>query len=169
MPPVTLRPLRQSDLDYFDLWDAPEADPFNFFGFRTPHRARAAFAESGLISAESGMLLVIDADGRTVGDVGWHHEEYGPGGQSRAYNIGVRLLPERRGQGLGGPAQRQLADYLFATYLVNRVEAFTDVENTAEQRALEKAGFTREGTLRGAQWRDGAWHDLAAYSRLRND
>ena len=169
MPDVTLRPLLASDLDYFDLWGTPEADPFNFFGFRTPHRVRAHFAESGLISAESGMLLVVDADGRTVGDVGWHAEEYGPGPQSRAYNIGVRLLPERRGQGLGGPAQRQLADYLLATYPVNRVEAFTDVENTAEQRALEKAGFTREGVLRGAQWRDGAFHDLVSYSFVRGD
>jgi RimJ/RimL family protein N-acetyltransferase len=168
VPPVTLRPLRESDLGYFDLWTAPDVDPFNFFGFRTPHRVRAAFAENGLISPDAGML-VVDADDEVVGDVGWHVEEYGPGWQSRAYNIGVRLLPERRGQGLGGPAQRMLADYLFATYPVNRVEAFTDVENIREQRALEKAGFTREGVLRGAQWRDGSWHDLVAYSRLRDD
>jgi len=169
VPPVTLRPLRESDLEYFDLWATPEADLFNYFGFRTPHRFRAGFAEDGLISAEAGMVIVVDADGKVVGDVGWHAQEYGPGTQSRAYNIGVRLLPERRGQGLGGPAQRELADYLFATYLVNRVEASTDVENRAEQRALEKAGFTREGVLRGAQWRDGAWHDLVSYSRLRTD
>ena len=169
MPSVSLRPVRESDLEYFDLWGTPEADVFNFFGFRTPHRARRAFAENGLISAEGGMLLVVDDDGRVIGDVGWHAEEYGPGVQSRAYNIGVRLLPERRGQGIGGPAQRQLADYLLATYPVNRVEAFTDVENTAEQRALEKAGFTREGVLRGAQWRDGAFHDLVSYSFVRGD
>ena len=169
MPSVSLRPVREPDLEYFDLWGSPEADVFNFFGFRTPHRARRAFAENGLISAEGGMLLVVDDDGQVIGDVGWHAEEYGPGVQSRAYNIGVRLLPERRGQGIGGPAQRQLADYLLATYPVNRVEAFTDVENTAEQRALEKAGFTREGVLRGAQWRDGAFHDLVSYSFVRGD
>jgi RimJ/RimL family protein N-acetyltransferase len=166
---VTLRPLRESDLPYFDLWADPETDVFNFFGHRTPRRARAAFTENGLLSPEQGMLLVVDDAGQVVGDVGWHVEEYGPGVQSRAYNIGIRLLPERRGQGMGGPAQRMLADYLFATYLVNRVEAFTDVENRPEQRALEKAGFTREGILRGSQWRDGSWHDLVSYSRLRSD
>src|SRR3712207_306813 len=87
VPSVSLRPVRESDLEYFDLWGTPEADPFNFFGFRTPHRARRAFAENGLISAEGGMLLVLDGDGQVVGDVGWHAEEYGPGVQSRAYNI----------------------------------------------------------------------------------
>ena len=52
---------------------------------------------------------------------------------------------------------------------MNRVEAHTDVENIAEQRALAKAGFTREGTTRGAQWRDGDYHDGYLYSILRAD
>jgi aminoglycoside 6'-N-acetyltransferase len=50
-----------------------------------------------------------------------------------------------------------------------RVEAQTDVTNLAEQRALEKAGFTREGVLRKAQWRGGAYHDLVVYSKLRGE
>ena len=62
-----------------------------------------------------------------------------------------------------------LARYLFDTYTVERVEASTDVENTGEQRALERAGFTREGILRHAQWRAGAWHDLVLYSKLRGE
>ena len=37
------------------------------------------------------------------------------------------------------------------------------------QRALEKAGFTREGVLRKAQWRNGDWHDLVVYSKLRGE
>jgi RimJ/RimL family protein N-acetyltransferase len=38
-----------------------------------------------------------------------------------------------------------------------------------EQRALEKAGFTREGVLRQAQWRSGGWHDQVMYSKLRGE
>ena len=53
---------------------------------------------------------------------------------------------------------------------MHRVEASTDVTNLAEQRALEKAGFTREGVLRGAQHRaDGVHHDLVGYAILRTD
>ena len=52
---------------------------------------------------------------------------------------------------------------------MERLEASTDVDNAAEQRALDKAGFTREGVLRSAQFRDGTFHDLVLYSRLRGD
>ena len=76
------------------------------------------------------------------------------------WNIGIDLIPEGRGQGYGTEAQRLLADYLFAATEVNRVEASTDVENLPEQRSLEKAGFIREGVVRGAQFRAGTYHDL---------
>ena len=50
-----------------------------------------------------------------------------------------------------------------------RIEAATEVGNVAEQRALEKAGFTREGVLRSTGWRDGAYRDGVWYSMLRSD
>jgi RimJ/RimL family protein N-acetyltransferase len=85
----------------------------------------------------------------------------------RALNIGISLLPGHRGRGYGSAAQRALAEYLFATTLVERIEAETDVENVAEQRALERAGFTREGVLRHAQFHVGRWRDTVIYSVLR--
>jgi RimJ/RimL family protein N-acetyltransferase len=50
---------------------------------------------------------------------------------------------------------------------VNRLEAGTDLENIAEQRALEKAGFEREGVARQSQYRDGRYRDMVMFSRLR--
>jgi RimJ/RimL family protein N-acetyltransferase len=44
-----------------------------------------------------------------------------------------------------------------------------DATNVAEQRALEKAGFTREGILRGTTFRQGRWHDQVMYSVLREE
>jgi RimJ/RimL family protein N-acetyltransferase len=35
--------------------------------------------------------------------------------------------------------------------------------------ALEKAGFAREGILRHAQFREGGFHDLVLYSKLRGE
>jgi len=40
------------------------------------------------------------------------------------------------------------ADYLLQTLPIARDEAETDITNLAEQRALETAGFVREGVLR---------------------
>jgi RimJ/RimL family protein N-acetyltransferase len=51
----------------------------------------------------------------------------------------------------------------------NRVEVHTDIENVAEQRALGAAGFQREGLIRGAQWRDGAYRDGYLYAITRQD
>ncbi|MGH3167943.1 MAG: GNAT family N-acetyltransferase, partial [Trebonia sp.] len=59
--------------------------------------------------------------------------------------------------------------YLFAHTPVNRVEAWTEDGNIAEQRSLEKAGFTQEGVRRGAAWRDGAWRDGVLYGILREE
>jgi RimJ/RimL family protein N-acetyltransferase len=104
-----------------------------------------------------------------VGTMSYHTVAYGPNSGSRTYNFGISLLPDQRGKGYGSEAQRLLAAYLFDTYPIARVEASTDVTNLPEQRSLEKAGFTREGVLRKAQWRGGEWHDLVVYSKLRGE
>ena len=150
---------------------AYEAGGFNDFGIdRSKPLPDAAWTDGRLHSEDRGTFFVERlVDRATLGTVSYHRERYGPNPESGCWNIGVDLVPEARGQGFGTEAQRLLADWLFATTPVNRVEAGTDVENLAEQRSLAKAGFTREGILRGSQWRLGAYHDMVLYSRLRND
>jgi RimJ/RimL family protein N-acetyltransferase len=114
-------------------------------------------------------VVVRNADGRAVGHVSWHEVHYGPNPESSAWNIGISLVHEARGRGLGAEAQRLLAQHLFATTPFRRVEAVTDVENLAEQGALARAGFTREGVLRGAQYRAGGWHDVVVWSVIRGE
>jgi RimJ/RimL family protein N-acetyltransferase len=111
--------------------------------------------------------VVIDGvDGETVvGDMSAHVVWYGPTRGSAAYNIGISLVPEHRGRGIGAVAQRALADLLHAEGTV-RVEASTDAENLVERRSLEKAGFVFEGIARSAQARADGHHDLAVYSSI---
>jgi RimJ/RimL family protein N-acetyltransferase len=123
-----------------------------------------------MVSPERGQLLIERlTDGAVIGDVSWHMVSYGPGDASRALNVGVSLIPEARGHGHGSEAQRLLAQLLFRLFDIARIEAMTDVENVPEQRSLEKAGFTREGIMRRAQFRAGAYHDLVSYSIVRED
>lgn len=118
----------------------------------------------------SSLLSVLDAEtGALLGGVSWHAVDYGGTVSSSAWNIGIALLPEARGRGAGTLAQRMLVDHLFATTELDRIEASTDVDNLAEQRALEKAGFRREGVLRGAQLRGGIRRDLVHYGLVRGD
>jgi RimJ/RimL family protein N-acetyltransferase len=83
--------------------------------------------------------------------------------------IGIWLRAPARRRGIGRLAQRQLAELFFRHTTTNRVEAATDVENIAEQVALDTAGFQREGLIRGCQWRDGAYRDAYLYAITRPD
>lgn len=168
---ILLRPVAQDDLPVMEAWaaDPAAAGEFNDFGLHGHTSFQQGFDQTGMLDERHGTLLVATLGGAPVGDVTYRQVMYGPNQGSQAYNIGIALLPDQRGKGYGVEAQSLLASYLFATYTVQRVEASTDITNLAEQRALEKAGFTREGVMRQAQWRNGAWHDLVVYSKLRGE
>jgi RimJ/RimL family protein N-acetyltransferase len=171
-PRVRLRDVTLADADLLDAWanDPRDRGGFNDFGIEHRPTPRDTLANGPLRNERNGVLIVELIEGGTpIGSVGWHKVNYGPSPMSDAWNIGISLLPEARGKGYGSEAQRLIADWLFENTELNRVEASTDVENVAEQRALEKAGYVREGIQRGAQFRGGAYHDLITYSRLRSD
>lgn len=168
---VILRAMTSADVAHMQEWDkrADVDQPFNYFP-DAPVKDRAGEIDHGGFAATpQTRLMVTLVDGTLIGDVSWHPERYGPNPRSTAYNIGIGLVPAHRGRGYGWRAQRLLAGHLFATTDVFRVEASTDVDNIAEQRSLEKAGFVREGVLRGAQFRAAEFRDLVIYSRLRSD
>jgi RimJ/RimL family protein N-acetyltransferase len=161
-----LRAARLEESELLASWRADPQTEYEVWGEAPP----GVSAVDGVPAPQGmGELLVTDADDRPIGTVGWHQVLFGPNSGSIALDVGISLRPEARGHGHGSRAQRMLADYLFATFPVHRVQASTDVTNVAEQRALERAGFVREGLHRGAQWRDGSWHDLVSYARLRDD
>ena len=154
---------------------APDPGGFNDFGDEPPARSIDRRLEGPPPDAElrndhSGVLWIEPIDGgEALGTVQYHAVRYGGNAGSSGWMIGIDLLAEARGQGYGAEAQRLLAEWLFENTSANRVEAQTDVENLPEARSLERAGFTREGVLRGAQFRGGSYHDLAVFSRLRSD
>ena len=167
-PAVELRLIAEEDLSILEklTQDQDQGGEFEWFGWRDLRRYRREWAENGLIGKESGALLVVRQAER-LGFVVWRRHNTTP--ESFYLEIGICLVPEARGRGYGTAAQRSLAEYLFAHTPVQRIEASTDADNIAEQRALEKAGFTREGVHRSVGWRAGAYRDGVWYSLLRSD
>jgi len=168
---IDLRPVTEADLALLEAWDA---DPdyggeYNTFGLRPTGQTRRSFAEHRFLADDRGRLLAATKASEVVGDVSYRLVKHGGGIANRAYEIGITIAPVHRGCGYGAEAQRFLVAYLLATYPIARVQATTDITNVAEQRALERAGFTREGVLRQAQFRAGSWHDLVMYSKLRDE
>lgn len=167
---VQLRDCTLADADLLDEWNASRDSGFNDFGLPRDSISREALAAGPFRNERNGTLIVTVLEtGANIGTVSWHQVNYGPGPASQCWNMGIDLVPEGRGRGYGTEAQRLLADYLFEATPVNRVEASTDVENVPEQRSLEKAGFQREGIVRGSQFRAGTHHDLVVFARLRSD
>ena len=165
---MTLRPVAEDDLPWLaTLRDGPAATgPHEWHGWSDPRRGQRQWAESGLLDDRGGTLIVMH-DSDRVGTVSWRQVRTGPAAFNWA--IGIGLAPEFRGRGYGSEAQRLVVRYLFAHTQANRIEATTEITNLAEQRALEKAGFTREGVLRGTTFRQGKWHDQLIYSVLRDE
>lgn len=165
---LSLRPVAEDDLDLLErlTQDPAATGEFQWFGWHDLRRFRRDWADHSLIDADGGVLMVVRGADR-LGFVVWRRRSLTPAAFS--FEIGIILSPEARGQGQGSAAQQMLAEYLFAHTTVHRIEAGTEVDNVAEQRALEKAGFTREGVIRGGGWRDGGWRDGVSYSILRTD
>jgi Acetyltransferases, including N-acetylases of ribosomal proteins len=84
--------------------------------------------------------------------------------------VGYSVAARYRGRGFATRAVRLLTDWAFAATPLARLVAGTAVENTASQRVLQKAGYTREAVLRGLfPGPDGTRRDDVEWVRLRTD
>ena len=168
MEQVILRPVESEELDHLLRlqWDPSAPGEFQWFGFRmdTVRELERRWQEDGLIGGAASYLAVGVDDGGCAGWVSWRSL-----GATPNYEIGIALFSKYRGRGLGTEAQRQLVQYLFSNTTAHRLQAGTEIDNLAEQRALERAGFQREGIARGLYFRAGAWRDSVIYAVLRTD
>lgn len=164
---VALRAFGEEDLPFLDrLGTDPEAlGHFEWTGFADVRARRRRWEHDGYVGADSAALAVV-LDETVAGIASWQARNRG-GPTGICYEVGLALLPEYRGCGVGTVAQRLVVDYLFNYSTVHRLEALTDADNVAEQKALERIGFQREGLLRGAVFHHGNWRDLVIYALLR--
>jgi RimJ/RimL family protein N-acetyltransferase len=109
--------------------------------------------------------LGIEADGRLVGEIQARAPQHCflPG----VCEIGIELLSEARGRGVGREAVALFTEQLFAQGLA-RVQASTAVSNTAMRRVLELLGWELEGVLRAyGPTEGGGREDYAIYAVTR--
>ena len=117
------------------------------------------------VLAEMGRLLALAAlDAETddvVGGGTLHHLD----AERAILEIGYFVLPHARGRGVGTTIARLLAEHAFSLG-IERVAAYVNVGNTASERVLERAGFTREGVVRSLPVPDGRRVDKTLFSLL---
>jgi RimJ/RimL family protein N-acetyltransferase len=110
-------------------------------------------------------LIAVDAErGEVLGGGTLHHLD----ADRAIVEIGYWLLPHARGRGVATRIARLLAEHAFSLG-VQRVEAYVNVGNSASDRVLERARFTREGVARSLPRPDGTRVDKTVYSLLPAD
>jgi ribosomal-protein-alanine N-acetyltransferase len=83
--------------------------------------------------------------------------------------ISYWILPEYHGEGYGTAAAEMLVDYAFSGHEIRGLQAQAFAPNEGSTGVLENLGFTHEGTLRDARFRDGEYVDVVWYGLLREE
>jgi ribosomal-protein-alanine N-acetyltransferase len=111
---------------------------------------------------EEKRFFIEKKDGTKIGVINHYKAE-------DTLDVGFTIVPSERGKGYATEAMKIMADYLFLSKEIVRLQARTDTRNLASQRVLESAGFMKEGLLRRAVFIRGDWRDLFMYSILREE
>ena len=82
--------------------------------------------------------------------------------------LAYHLNPDYWQKGIMTNALACIFKYAYDVMEVNRIEAFTIVDNPSSQRVLEKLGFTHEGTLKQYRFYQGAYQNIEIYAHLRD-
>ena len=114
---------------------------------------------------KSTFAYAITQNDRAIGSIGAFRQ----GNIHRqTAELGYYLAEEYWGKGIMTEAIRQLCAILFDTTDILRVYAEPFAYNTGSRRALEKAGFCYEGTMKNNAVKNGKVLDMALYSLTRN-
>jgi RimJ/RimL family protein N-acetyltransferase len=120
---------------------------------------------TGLLTGEGELALVIEHEGRVIGDVAlWLTDR-----AHLAAEIGWVLDPSAGGQGLATEAVRAVLDLVLEEGGLHRVAARMDARNLASARLAERAGMRREALLREDWWSKGEWTSTLVYGALESD
>lgn len=121
---------------------------------------------SAMLSADENetFAFAITADNKVIGSIGVFRQ----GNIHRqTAELGYYIAEEYWGRGIMTEAIKQICEYVFGNSDIIRIYAEPFAYNTASCRALEKAGFQYEGTLRKNAVKNGKVIDMKMYSLLR--
>lgn len=157
---VNLRIMEKEDLPVLQGWDNNPEFMGEYEPLRQETRTDLERTYNNLKDAQ--WFFVEKKDGTRIG----YMAHFLAAGE---IELGYFIVPSERSKGYVGEAIRIIVDYLFLSKDAVRIQAKADPENIASCKALEKAGFKREGVLRKTFYCRGKWRDDYVYSILREE
>jgi len=118
------------------------------------------------LSADSNNAFVwaITVDDKAIGCVGVYRKD---NIHRLTAEIGYYIAEEYWGKGIMTTAIKQACLYIFSNTDIIRIFAEPYAQNAASCRALEKAGFTYEGTLKSNAIKNGQIIDMKMYALIK--
>lgn len=170
-PRLTLRALRQPDLDAFVAYRSdPEVARWQSWGAPYPQDAAArlfASASADLPPTPGQWRQVAVArreDDALLGDCAFRRSDDG-----RQAELGVTFARAHHGQGYAAEALAALIDWLFDEVGLHRVFANCDPQNPGVIRLLRRLGLREEGTFVASLWWKDAWADEQWFALLSRE
>ncbi len=165
---VTLRPVRESDLDRLRELDLDLDSRGEYWPriISSEQVYRREFADTGFWGPEFGRLVVTDRSDQIIGEILYFRTVP----YMDEIEIGYRLFGKQHwSKGATTEALTLLTRYLFETRNVNRIRLCIDSENGASRRVAEKGGYKHEGTMRGCMYHRGRHHDMELYAITKDE
>lgn len=169
-PPLVLRAFTAADVP---LVQDASTDPFIPQITSVP-ATPDLLAARGFITRQGGRLRAGEGYSFAIADAATD-EAFGQIGlwlsnlaQGRA-SVGYWVVARQRGRGIATQALRMISTWGLELPGVHRLELYVEPWNDASWRTAERAGYEREGLLRGWQVVGGVRRDMHLYSRLRSD
>jgi [ribosomal protein S5]-alanine N-acetyltransferase len=137
-------------------------------GFPFPYSAKDAINWLNMILPENfpPRFFAITIDSLLVGSIGivTKSDIY-----RKNVEIGYFLAEEQWGKGIATKAIKAITSYAFQNFDIIRAYAEPFADNQGSRRALEKAGFKLEATLKSNVIKNGIIKDSCIYSVLKED
>src|ERR1041385_6489097 len=140
----SLRPFRDSDLENF-LLHSNNFEVAKNLTDKFPYPMTLEFAKNTIEFAAKDnptRRFAIDVNGELVGAIGIHPKE---DIERKNAELGYWLAEKYWGKGIMTNAIKQMVEYGFKNFDVDRIFARPFGTNIASQKVLEKAGFIFEG------------------------
>ena len=141
---IVLRPLKaadaptlfaaHSDSHTHKYWSGPA---------HTSVAQTAAYVEDTLAMAGARSWAITESGGEALGRISLFAVRDGVG------EIGIIMRPDATGRGLASKALKLVKEFAFADLGLHRLAADVDPDNSASLSLFLRAGFQREGLLRG--------------------
>lgn len=145
-----------SELDTWEQRMSTPPAPLSLAEFR----ARAA---SGALTGNADFVITLD--GEAVGRCTIFHED----GLARCAEVGIALVPEARGYGVGTAAVAQLVEFGFRRRNLRRLHLAVLASNPGAIGSYRKVGFIEEGRRREHCWVRGRYEDEVLMGLLRSE